>query len=287
MDGWIPQRPVVWAALLGCVALGGSSCSRPAKSAPTGEVWTADAQPLPVQLDRALLVTPGLRWVELPPAIASGKAHRFVLGVPESAEALGPRPLVVFLHGAGGSHGLVEKLDCLVTPAFAKLSPIVVAPEGGRGEWWHTEQTSFVLGLADAAVRDWPVQQDRVVIMGYSNGGIGAWFFARLYPKSFSAAIPMASNHTIVGESQLPVFAIHGSRDELFDVSRVEQNVTALARRGFDVQLLVKPRGTHMKPCDYVRELQTAAEWLDTDVWRRPPRADAPSVGPPPGASGG
>ena len=286
MNSWLPQRQeVVRAALLGCLTLGSVACSPPAKSA--SEVWTADAKPLAVQLDRAQLATPGFRWVELPADAGSGKVHRFVLGVPESSEALGPRPFVVFLHGGGGSRGLLEKLECLVTPAFATVSPIVVAPEGGRGEWWHAEETSFVLGLTAAAARDWPIQTERVVIMGYSNGGIGAWFFARLYPERFSAAIPMASNHTIIGESPLPVFAIHGSQDDMFDVSSVRENITSLAGRGFDVQLLVKPRGRHGKPCDYVPELQAAVEWLEADVWQRPPPAEPSPQAEPPAAPGG
>jgi poly(3-hydroxybutyrate) depolymerase len=254
------------------LVLGSAACAAPAKPAAAGEVWTASATPLQMQLDRSMLATAGVHWVELPPDTTSGKSYRFVIGVPESSEPLAPRPLVVFLHGGGGSRTLAQRIECLVMPAFAELSPIVVAPEGGRGEWWQAEESSLVLGLTQAAARYWPVQENHLVIMGYSNGGIGAWFFARLYPEHFSAAIPMASNHTIVGESPLPVFAIHGSRDELFDVASVQESVAALAARGFDVQLLIKARGTHMEPCAYVPELQTAVQWLEDDVWRPSPQ---------------
>ncbi len=258
-------------ALAGLFALASAACSAPVKSAPAGELWTADATALPLQLERSWLEPAGVRSVELPQSGGADMPRRFVLGVPESLASLGPRPLVIFLHGAGGGRGLGNSLECLVAPAFARLAPIIVAPEAGRGEWWRAEETSLVLGLVDAAVRDWPVQADQVVVVGYSNGGIGAWFLARLYPGRISAAVPMASNHTIVGESPLPVFVIHGSRDDMFDVSSVKENIGALAARGFDVQLLVKPRGTHMKPCEYVTELQSAAAWLEGDVWRRPP----------------
>jgi hypothetical protein len=52
----------------------------------------------------------------------------------------------------------------------------------------------------------------------------------------------------------------------------VEESVAALAARNFDVQLLVKPRGTHMDPCAYMPELRAAADWLVRDIWSRPRR---------------
>jgi hypothetical protein len=214
-----------------CLALWSAARPAPARPAAAGEVWTASARPLSVKLDRSMLAEPEVRWVELAADATSGTSHRFVVGAPEST--LGMRPLVLFLHGGGGSRDLLERLECLVMPAFAELAPIVVAPEGGRGEWWQPEE----------------------------------------YPERFSAAIPMASNHTIVGESPLPVFAIHGSHDDLFDAASVQESIAALAARNFDVQLLVKARGTHMDPCAYLPELRAAAEWLHGDVWRRPRRS--------------
>lgn len=230
---------------------------------------TADVRPLELTL-AGVALTPGTRWVEAPAGAKLSEKRSFVLSVPDDPSS--PRPLVVFLHGGAGTGKLVQRIECLVKPGLARVAPIVVAPEGGRGDWWKKDETSFVLGLVDAALRDWPqLRRDRVVVMGYSNGGIGTWFFARLYPERFSAAIPMASNHAIVGETPLPVWAIHGSDDDLFDVTRVAESVAMLTKQGLPVSLHVRPGGTHNDPCPYVPELQAAALWLEQEVWNAAP----------------
>jgi predicted esterase len=153
-------------------------------------------------------------------------------------------------------------IECLLAPALGELRPLIVAPHGESGQWWEPDDTALVLGLARAARRRWPQASPRTVIMGYSNGGIGAWYFARLYPQHFTAAIPIASNHTIVGETPLPVYAIHGTRDELFPVGPLRSAVEALRQQGGNVALNEKYRGTHLAPCSYREQLSGAAAWL-------------------------
>ena len=109
------------------------------------------------------------------------------------------------------------------------------------------------------------------MILGYSNGGIGTWFFARLYPEYFSAAIPMAFNDTVVGESRLPIYSIQGTKDEQFEFAPVRAAVQALIARGQDVTLDEKYRGTHGAVCSYVPELSRAGRWLEQRVLSRGP----------------
>jgi len=233
-------------------------------------MMTADVAPLAVDLRRVSL-SPGLRWINVPsPAPVQ---RRMVLVVPEDIDRGGSRPLVIFLHGGSGGAKLPERLECLVAPAFAPVAPIIIAPQAEGGEWWNPPDTAYVLGLADAALRDWHVDAKRVVVMGYSNGGIGTWFFARLYPERFSAAIPMSSNHAIVGQSPLPIHAIHGSHDRLFDVEKVRERVQALKQAGFDVSLDVREGGQHEDACGYERQLEVAVAWLQSSVWKRPAAA--------------
>src|SRR5688572_20317912 len=133
--------------------------------------------------------------------------------MPEAGE---PRTLVVLLHGAvpqQGGRGRPARLgptrllvSCLAAPALQSLHPIIVAPGSPTGQWWQREETELVLGLVLAVRERWPQAGTRSVIAGYSNGGIGSWYFARLYPEYFVAAVPMAANETIAGQTSLPVF---------------------------------------------------------------------------------
>jgi predicted peptidase len=174
------------------------------------------------------------------------------------------------LHGAKGANGTQKTLKCLINPGLEDVSPLIIAPASEKGEWWTNEDAGYVLGVIEAAKRDWPVRADRVVVTGYSNGGIGAWAYARLYPDTFSAAIPMASNDTIIGETTVPVFAIHGDLDEMFPVEPIQASIERLKKAGQDVTLSVRHRAKHMDPCKYEDELELAATWLTDKAWKKP-----------------
>jgi len=256
----------------GCASTPAPAVTTSGGAGPGGVVMTANVAPLAIDL-RAVDLNPGLRWVNL--TSDAPVQRRMMLVVPEGIDRGGPRPLVIFLHGASGGARLSDRLGCLVVPAFARVAPIVVAPEAEGGEWWNQPETALVLGVMDAAVRDWRARVDdkRVVVMGYSNGGIGAWFFARLYPEGLSAAIPMSANHGIVGDSPLPIRVIHGSNDRLFDVQKVRERVQATAQRGTNVTIQVREGGQHEDACGYEPELEAAVAWLENTVWKPPAAA--------------
>jgi poly(3-hydroxybutyrate) depolymerase len=220
--------------------------------------------PLPLSL-AGVRLEPGMSSVRVD---AAGTKREFWLVVPEGE--LVERTLVVFLHGAQGGSGVNQLVRCLARPGFDALAPIIVAPVSATGQWWRSAEAGYVLGLVDAASQQWPVRADRVVISGYSNGGIGAWAFARLYPERFSAAIPMASDASVMGETPLAIYAIHGEKDELFAAEEVRAHAERLRRSGIDVTLEVRRRGSHMEPCRYVPELERGARWLTEHAWLRP-----------------
>jgi hypothetical protein len=233
---------------------------------------------------------PGVAVYDLP--VAGQGTRSVAVWVPEVAS---PRTLVLLLHGrvgqGRGSHpgdgGAGRALmSCLAAPALGFLDPIILAPRSPSGEWWSHADTELVLGLVLAARRRWPEAGARSVIVGYSNGGIGTWFFARLYPEYFRAAIPMAFSQEIVGESRLPLYAIIGTKDEQFDFSAVRDAVRALRDKGQDVTLEEKYRGSHHAACSYVPELTRAGHWLAEHVFSRSeqPSSDPPSSPPDPGA---
>jgi hypothetical protein len=210
----------------------------------------------------------------------NGSDHRAVfVSLPEAS----PRTIVIWLHGAIVSdRGLpdgekqVRTLVSCFAPELSSLDPVILAPRSANGEWWHSAETAFVLGLVKAARERWPGAKDRVVVSGYSNGGIGAWYFARLYPEYFSAAIPVASNSTAAGASPLPVYAIHGSNDEVFPIAAVRSALAHLHASGDDVTLREKPTGSHFSPCSYAPEVASAARWVETHAFARAPGVLAP-----------
>jgi poly(3-hydroxybutyrate) depolymerase len=239
----------------------------------TPEPVLADAGIAPGVVDPGeLTFLPGQHEYELQVA---GQGPRAVeVWMPEAGV---PRTLVLLLHGTVAKVSGVQGLDahsqtralvgCLAAPALGGLDPIILSPRSSSGQWWSKADTELVLGLVVAVRSRWPAAGARSVIAGYSNGGIGTWYFARLYPEYFSAAVPIAFNDTIVGASPLPIYAIQGTKDEQFRIDPVREAVSALKATGQDVTWQEKYRGSHYKPCSYVPELAAAGDWLEAHVF--------------------
>jgi poly(3-hydroxybutyrate) depolymerase len=271
---------------LGCAALiaacaGLPLACRPAEPPVEPEVIAIPGlSPLQVDLS-AIEWRPGARVVGLAvEGLGSRSAEVWLPNAPA------PRSVIIVLHGfVSKQHHETRALaqtgglvGCLAAPAFASLDPIIIAPHSATGQWWNPEDTGFVLGLVTAAQRRWPEIGSRSVISGYSNGGLGTWYFARLYPQYFVAAVPMAFNDNIIGTSPLPIYAIQGTKDEQFEIERVRAAVRALQGRGQDITFHEKYRGTHLAVCSYVPELSQAAHWLESHAFvrSRQPASNAP-----------
>lgn len=244
-------------------ALAGVACSGASEPGePAGGV--AASEPAAVDLAR-LALTPGPAEATI--SVEGQGTRDIAVWMPDGP---GPHPLALFLHGGGGGDGLIDGLlGCLVEPALAPMSPIIVAPRNARGEWWLEREAAFALGLVEAAHAAWSIEPSRTVVLGYSNGGIGTWLFARERPELFGAAIPMAASVSFIGPTPLPVYAIAGEEDELFAFDEVSRAVEQLIADGHDVTFDAKAGGSHFEACDYVPELEAAREWL-TGVWNRP-----------------
>jgi S-formylglutathione hydrolase FrmB len=124
----------------------------------------------------------------------SVRGHREVAVIPAGLRAGERRPLLVFLHGRGGTP--VERN--LTGPMFAALAragaraPVVVFPDGGDHGYWHDRRGHpwgryVVDGVIPAALRRLPVDPKRVAIGGISMGGFGALDIARLHRGRFCA----------------------------------------------------------------------------------------------------
>lgn len=266
-------RDIGAALLLGVLAGDAAGClPRPAHS-PASNAQSPDHLVPPARVDlRTVKLAPGPAQVSVD--VAGQGAREVALWLPEGD---GPHPLAIFLHGAGGGGRLLGStgiVTCLVAPALEPMHPIIVAPvSASSGQWWTEADIAFVLGLIEAARQSWPVAPEKPLLLGYSNGGIGTWFFARQYPERFSAAIPMAANDTIVGPTPLPVYAISGDKDELFPIADMRRAIAAARAAGQNVSLHEKYRGTHMKACSYVPELEAAREWVSANIWKKPDAA--------------
>lgn len=203
----------------------------------------------------------------------AGNTWYFRVIIPESA-VTSLRPLIITLHGAsGGSPDAHKTTACYAEPGFEDLDPIIISPNGGTTQWYEPYNQDMVLSLTYLAREYLQVDEDKIVINGYSNGGNASWYFAETQPDFFSAAVPMASSYNTFNTSgnpryiATPIYAIHGEDDELFPLEQTQEWVNATKSAGSNVTLEIASGLTHNEPCEYVPYLKHAVQWLQNEVW--------------------
>lgn len=121
----------------------------------------------------------------------------------EASEAAGA-PAVMFLHGFGGTgSGVIRNrglVDGFVARGYAVIAPQATPwREGSRGGAWNSmareerrDDVAFLNAVAaDAAARH-GIDRSRILIGGFSGGGMMTWRVACDAPEGFAAYAPIA-----------------------------------------------------------------------------------------------
>ena len=124
---------------------------------------------------------------------AVGRKLRVSVVVPPGGGHVKSRPLLVFLHGRGGSqHSFFKDRMFAALARLGPKAPIVAFPYGGENSYWHDRADGdwgrYVMNeVIPQVVRRFRADPRRVAIGGVSMGGFGAYDIARLHPGRFCA----------------------------------------------------------------------------------------------------
>ena len=181
-----------------------------------------------------------------------GRALRYRLLSPEGLEEGKTYPLVLFLHGAGERGDDNEKQLEYLPEAMARepyrseYRAFVLAPQLPPGEAWSTQLhrpiESSPLAPPNRALRSVetllahtlltrPIDRRRVYLTGLSMGGYGSWELACHHPDLFAAVAPICGGGDPTSAWRLrdtPVWAIHGTADNVIPVLRSRSMIEAL-----------------------------------------------------------
>jgi len=221
-----------------------------------------------------LSIQPGINDLVLE-SIVEGVFWNFRIIAPSDASETNKRPLILNLHGGALniSPEAHKSTNCLAEPAFEKLNGYIISPNSDGHLWYEQQNQIQVSALIDLANSYLFVDENKVVVTGYSDGGTGSWFYAEYYPELFSAAIPMASSYNpeksngLVPKIHIPLYVIHGEKDVLFPLAQTEEWVNQSKNAGSNIEFVIASGLTHYEVCNYVGYLTTAANWLQNEVW--------------------
>jgi predicted peptidase len=174
---------------------------------------------------------------------------------PSKIEDAKKYPLLIFLHGAGerGDDNKAQMKHCIadiVRLASEKHPFFMIVPQCPAEQKWadvnwsedsHTmtdapsRPMSVVMDLIDQVSKDFPVDQNRIYIMGLSMGGFGTWDAISRYPDKFAAAIPICGGGDPAQATKLlklPIWVFHGSADTVVKPERSREMVDAVEKVG-------------------------------------------------------
>ncbi len=201
-----------------------------------------------------------------------------------------PLPTILALHGWGANaHDLLGLAPILHGGGALVLSPQgPVAFEIGEGMlgfgWWPIttdrevdpqafEAASRALSdFLDAAARRYPIDPRKVVVMGFSQGGVMAYDLVLRSPERFAGLIAISSWLPDVvdrgvpkqpGLEGFPALVIHGTQDPMIPVERAQQSREKLLARGMNVQYREYEMQHEIRP-EALREI---IGWLEDKVF--------------------
>lgn len=166
----------------------------------------------------------------------------------------GPHPTILAMHGWGSN-----ALDLMgLAPYIARGRCLTLCPQGPveveigavngygwyqlrRGEAPDMEEmgraADRLMSFLDAALKRYPIDRRKLIVMGFSQGGVMAYNLAIRHPERFAALFALstwfpeelaeyAGNRDAL--AQLPTLVQHGRADDMIEITKARESVERL-----------------------------------------------------------
>jgi len=195
-----------------------------------------------------------------------GSTMRYGIAVPADYDATRPRPLVVALHPGGGGTPYYGDgfMRSIFFPGLSELGPVMIAPDAPEGNWINARAEQSVMALMVAVADEFAIDRRRILVVGFSLGGRGAWYLSARHTDRFSAAIVMAgrSEEPLADLARIPTYVIHSRDDQVVPFAQAQDRVRALERMGRPIGFDPLAGVGHYDMGDYLPALRRGARWV-------------------------
>ena len=186
--------------------------------------------------------------------------------VPTAYDGSKPFPLIIALHGLGGTEdSFFDGYDKKFVPLAEQHGYIVAAPLGYRvdgGYGWGvgnppadplTKQSQErseqdVMQVLQLVRQQYKIDESRIYLMGHSMGAIGTWKIAPKYPDIWAAISPISGSGTPASLERIknvPEIIVHGDDDRTVNVQGSRTMVAKLKELGTEFKYIEVPGGSH------------------------------------------
>ena len=165
---------------------------------------------------------------------------------PEAQEPAVPRPVILFLHGAGetGTNNLSQinaNMDNLLAAAKERgaflYAPQATTVVGGIFNWSDVTRTENVMTMVDQVLAERNADPNRVYVTGLSMGGGGTWNMLSRFGDRFAAAVPIAgvtvaADFDAANLVDKPTWAFHARNDTVVSKNNSRNVVNQILAEG-------------------------------------------------------
>jgi len=204
-----------------------------------------------------------------------GSYEPFLRYLPSAARTGRPLPLIVFLHGYFADQNLLNwtGIEGQLLELAEELGFAIVKPFARSNTDFQAIGEQDVLDAIKAMQKRYPIDPERIILAGYSMGGLGAWSIAAHHPHLFAGvfivagrgdyyfwhglrrdrlpihrqryadtefAAPLVSNLR-----SLPFLCFHGDADTLVPTREARHIVRIAREAGVQIDYVEVPNGDH------------------------------------------
>ncbi|MBT3269634.1 prolyl oligopeptidase family serine peptidase [Candidatus Poribacteria bacterium] len=236
--------------------------------------------------------------------VAAGEAtdYGYKLFLPDgyTPDAAGGFPLIYNHHGAGGNGSNLGQIGgaAVLVRGQADFPFIVLSPQVPRNPDWNIVPEALLALLDDVASLH-NVDETRIYMTGFSQGGFLTWVLGMMEPERFAALAPVAGGTNLMSLcramrsvgvpcgaapdtvidacvlTDVPIWAFHGSADTIVRPLEAQTYVDALASCSGNAQMTLTPGLGHSTGPAYVGG--ALVDWFASH--QRAPEATAVDAG--------
>jgi predicted esterase len=216
--------------------------------------------------------------------------------VPAGYDKSKPAGVMLVLHGLRGDG---KQLKDNLYKKFASDHNLIIAaptaqkePKDNENEdwdkisgsqmphWWSYKPGNFPLTALSELKKKYAIDENRVILTGYSMGGFGTWNIGLRYPDRFAAIVPFAGGISrreylapkkgdpkmrglVENAFNLPVYFVHGNADDVVPVGFDRKTRDQLKEFGYAHEYVEVDKARHIMDVREGGEIMSKVqEWL-------------------------
>ena len=189
-----------------------------------------------------------------------GVEYRTVAWIPADYDPARRYPVRVYLHGGVSRPRREEAAWWRNQERYARDDAIVLFPESwNETMWWQASQVENLAGVVNDLKRTYNIDENRVYLLGVSDGATGAFYQAFKAPTpwagflSFNGHPAVLASPSTAADGQMyvvnlrnrPFFVVNGGQDRLYPVASVVPYLQLFVDAGVVVDFRPRPEAGH------------------------------------------